>query len=52
MTPDVVSGLSVVLIVTVAFCVLTPILAWVLPDRSTLKPVAVPQIYGASTPEV
>jgi hypothetical protein len=50
MTPDVISGLSVVLTVTVAFCILAPILTWVLPDRSTSRAVLAP-INGASTPE-
>ncbi len=48
MTPDVISGLSVVLTVTVAFCILTPILTWVLPNRGTSEALA--PIDGASTP--
>ncbi len=34
MTPEMIDGLSVTLVVTLATCVLCPIFWWILPDRT------------------
>ena len=35
MTPEMIDGLSITLVITVACCVLCPILYWILPDRTS-----------------